>query len=84
FEIDSFPQIHSSSKITVTDLLGNGVSCIVWSSPLTKDATNTLKYIDLANSRKPHVMVKYKNNLGKEVSFEYCAATKYYIDDKLA
>lgn len=84
FEIEPFPEIHSQAKITVTDLLGNGVACIVWSSPLSKDANAPLKYIDLMNSRKPHIMVSYKNNLGKEVSLEYTPSTKFYIDDKKA
>ncbi|MEN8250422.1 MAG: SpvB/TcaC N-terminal domain-containing protein, partial [Bacteroidota bacterium] len=84
FEIGPFPEVHSQSKITVTDLLGNGVACIVWSSPLAKDANAPLKYIDLMNSKKPHIMVKYVNNMGKEVSLEYTPSTKFYIDDKLA
>src|SRR5664279_960091 len=84
FEIDVFPDIHNQAKITVTDLLGNGVACIVWSSALTKDANTPLKYIDLMNSKKPHLMISYKNNLGKEVSLEYTASTKFYIVDKLA
>ena len=84
FEINAFPEIHNQSKITVTDLLGNGVACIVWSSNLAKDANAPLKYIDLMNSKKPHVMASYKNNLGKEVSLEYTPSTKFYIEDKLA
>jgi len=84
FEIEAFPEIHTQSKVTVTDLLGNGVACIVWSSSLSKDVQAPLKYIDLMNSRKPHIMVSYKNNLGKEISLEYTASTKFYIEDKLA
>lgn len=84
FEIDSFPDIHNQAKITVTDLLGNGVACIVWSSRLTKNARSPLQYIDLMSSKKPHIMVFYKTNLGKEVSLEYTPSTRFYIDDKLA
>ena len=36
------------------------------------------------NSKKPHIMVSYKNNLGKEVALEYTPSTKFYIEDKLA
>ena len=82
FEINVFPEIHSHSKVTVTDLLGNGVACIVWSSPLLKDAHAPLRYIDLMNSKKPHIMVVYKNNMGKEVSMEYTPSTKFYLEDK--
>ena len=84
FEIDPFPEIDSHTKITVTDLLGNGVACIVWSSALPKNRKTPLKYIDLMNGKKPHVMVGYKNNMGKEVSFDYAPSTKFYIEDKLA
>ncbi|MDQ1637294.1 MAG: hypothetical protein QOF62_633 [Pyrinomonadaceae bacterium] len=84
FEIDAFPEIHTQSSVTVTDLLGNGVACIVWSSDLARDAAASLKYIDLMNGKKPHIMVAYKNNLGKEVSLEYLPSTRFYIEDKLA
>jgi hypothetical protein len=84
FEIDAFPELHSQSKITVTDLLGNGVACIVASGSLLKDAHEPIKYIDLMGSKKPHIMVFYKNNFGKEVNMEYCASTKFYLEDKLA
>ena len=84
FEIDTFPAIHNQADITVADLLGQGTTCIVWSSPLAKDAAAPLKYIDLMNGGKPHLMVAYKNNLGKEVSLEYTPSTRFYIEDKLA
>ena len=84
FEIDGFPEIHQQTNITVADLLGNGVPCVVWSSNLTKDANAPLRYIDLMNSKKPYLMTSYKNNLGKEVALEYTPSTKFYIEDKLA
>lgn len=84
FEIAAFPDVHPQTDITVSDLLGNGLSCIVWSSPLQKDARQPLRYIDLMNSKKPHIMTAYKNNLGLEVEMEYTPSTRYYIQDKLA
>lgn len=84
FEIEDFPEINNQSNITVTDLLGNGVACIVWSSGLEKNAASALRYIDLMNGKKPHLMIGYKNNLGKEVALEYAPSTKFYIADKLA
>jgi len=82
FEIENFPTIHALAKITVTDLLGNGVACIVWSSPLPGNDGAPWKYIDLMNGRKPHVLVQYKNNLGKEVALEYSPSTRFYLEDK--
>ena len=84
FEIDTFPEVHSRAKVTVTDLLGSGVPCIIWRSMLPADSQMPLKYIDLMNSKKPHLMVSYLNNLGKEVSLQYSPSTKFYIEDKIA
>jgi RHS repeat-associated protein len=84
FEIDPFPEIFNSSQINVLDLLGTGVACIVWSSNLEKHAGAALRYIDLMNSRKPHLMTRYLNNLGKEISIEYTPSTRFYLEDKLA
>ncbi len=84
FEIEHVAGIDSRMKISVTDLLGNGMACIVWSGSLSKHGTAPLKYIDLANGKKPYIMVAYKNNLGKQVSLEYTPSTHFYLEDKKA
>lgn len=80
--IDPFTEITNLSQVSVIDFLGNGTSCIVWSSPQPKDQQHSLRYIDLMKSRKPHLMTGYKNNIGKEVALEYKASTYYYLKDK--
>lgn len=65
FQLDAFPKIHNHAKISVIDLLGTGLACIMWSSNLSKDAHAPLRYIDLMIGKKPHIMVSYKNNIGK-------------------
>ena len=71
--IEDFPELHHQADIAVTDLMGTGTSCIVWSSPLDKDRNAPLRYVDLMSSRKPHLMSSYRNNLGKEVAHGLCA-----------
>lgn len=84
FEIEAFPETHAQANVTVADLLGNGMPCIVWSSMLPKDAGAPIRYIDLMDGKKPHIMVAYENNMGKSVSWEYTPSTKFYLDDKKA
>lgn len=83
-EINPFPEINNAINIEMADLLGTGLSCIVWNSKLSKHAQQPTRYIDLMSSKKPHVMIGYQNNLGKEVTMEYKPSTAYYIADKLA
>ncbi|MCK6694183.1 MAG: insecticidal toxin complex protein, partial [Thermoanaerobaculia bacterium] len=83
-DIDPFPATAQPNAVTVTDLLGNGTACIVWSSPLPADAPAPLRYIDLMGGQKPHVLNTYKNNLGKETQWTYKSSTHFYLEDKKA
>ncbi len=79
-EIDPFVEVSNFGKLSVIDFLGTGTSCIVWSTGLPDRIS--MRYIDLMNSRKPHVLVGYQNNMGKEVTFEYKSSTHFYLKDK--
>jgi hypothetical protein len=46
--------MNDYTKINVSDLLGTGLSCIVWNSTLPKDTERSLKYIDLMSSKAAH------------------------------
>ena len=82
FSIANFPDFHSQSDVTVSDLLGTGTTCIVWSSSLKKDQGATLRYIDLMSSRKPYLMTAYSNSMGKEICLEYRPSTAFYLEDR--
>jgi RHS repeat-associated protein len=77
-----FPRIGNLSSITVTDLLGNGTACLVWSSPLPGETRRPMCYVDLMGGRKPHLMISSKNNLGAETRTQYAPSTKFYLKDK--
>ncbi len=82
-EIAPFYKIDTNSRLSVIDLLGSGTSCIVWSSDLPDHAHTPMRYMDLMSSKKPHVLVQYRNNMGKVTSYNYKSSTHYYIKDKL-
>ncbi len=82
--IAPFPKIDNFSNISVIDLLGNGTSCIVWSSLLPQHAEKPLQYIDLMAGKKPCIMNGYQDNMGQEVHLHYKPSTHFYLDDKKA
>lgn len=83
-EIDPFFRVSTPGQVTVTDLLGSGTGCIVWSSVLPADAHSPMRYMDLMGGQKPHIMTGYNNNLGKLVTMEYESSTQGYLRDKRA
>jgi RHS repeat-associated protein len=80
----AFPTIDNLSSVQAVDLLGNGVACLVWSSPLPGDARRPMRYVDLMGGQKPHLLVKSANNLGAETIVHYAPSTRFYLADKLA
>ncbi|MGR8999424.1 MAG: SpvB/TcaC N-terminal domain-containing protein, partial [Gammaproteobacteria bacterium] len=82
-QIDPFFAVDSHSQLSVIDLLGIGTSCIVWSSDLPEESHAPMRYLDLMDSKKPHILKRYVNNFGKETTLEYKASTYYYLKDKL-
>ena len=78
----SLPHADGLSSISVVDLLGQGTSCLVWSSPLP--GREPVLYVDLSGGVKPHLMKSVKNNLGAETRIRYAPSTKFYLEDKKA
>jgi RHS repeat-associated protein len=78
-----FPQINEIVSIVPVDLLGNGTTCLVWSSPLPSDERRQMRFVDLMGDQKPHLLVKVINNLGAETHLQYTSSTKFYLQDKM-
>lgn len=78
-----FPGVDDVSAVTTADLLGRGTACLVWSSPLPRDAGRPLRYVDLMGE-KPHLLVRSANNLGAETRVRYVPSTRFYLADKSA
>jgi RHS repeat-associated protein len=81
-EITPFPHTELPNTLSVVDLLGNGTSCIVWSSPLPAYTSSPMKYIDLMGGKKPYLMVGYDNSAGKITTLTYKSSTEFYLEDK--
>ena len=81
-EIEPFFPTEQPNKITVTDLLGNGTACIVWSSEIPAYSHAPMRFIDLMGGKKPHIMRNHKNGLGKTTEVEYKSSTWFYLQDK--
>jgi RHS repeat-associated protein len=84
YTLVSFPPTDSVARVSVTDLLGNGTACLVWSSPLPSEVHAPLLYVDLMGGQKPHLLIGVENNLGARTRIEYTSSTQYYLEDQLA
>ncbi|MBS1913351.1 MAG: toxin [Bacteroidetes bacterium] len=82
--LDDVPRIDDLTTVTTVDLLGNGTTCLVWSSPHCGDAERPMRYIDLMGGEKPHLLVGVVNNLGAETRIQYAPSTRFSVADRIA
>jgi RHS repeat-associated protein len=82
--LPQFPPASLETSVSVVDLLGRGTACLLWSSTLPGDSRRSLRYVDLMDGQKPHLLVKIENNLGAETRVEYASSTEFYLADKAA
>ncbi len=79
-----FPRIDDAATIIPVDLLGNGTTCLVFSSALPGNARRPMRYVNLMGEQKPHLLVRSINNLGAETRIHYAPSTRFYLQDKRA
>lgn len=87
--VPGFPTMTPLHSVQVFDLLGNGTSCIVWSSPLPGEANTPLRYIQLmgkteTEGNKPYLLKEVNNNMGAVTRLKYESSTRFYLDDRKA
>ena len=82
--LGQFAPANTETSVSVVDFLGRGTACLLWSSTLPADSTQPLRYVDLMDGQKPHLLIKVHNNLGAETRIEYASSTEFYLSDKAA
>lgn len=94
--IGPFPAVDRLTDVDVTDLLGTGTACLVWTSPLPSAGGAATRYLDLSRGTrtdlpptddrlagcKPYLLCAVRNSLGASTTIEYAASTRDQIADR--
>jgi len=83
-QLVTLPAMVSLDAVEVTDLLGTGTACLVWSSMAPANAARSLRYVDLLNSVKPHLLTTIDNGVGATTTLTYAPSTRFYLEDAAA
>ncbi|MFF5296341.1 SpvB/TcaC N-terminal domain-containing protein [Paractinoplanes globisporus] len=81
--VASLPPVDDLAAVTVTDLLGEGTACLVWSSPLAGYTRQPLRYVDLMGG-KPYLLATIDNNRGARTTLTYAPSTRFSLADRAA
>ena len=75
------PPVTDNTTVRLVDLLGGGVSGILWSREPDGVRTHTY-FLDLTGGTKPYLLERVDNNLGAQTRIAYRPSTSYCLQDQ--
>ncbi|HEU4431884.1 MAG TPA: toxin TcdB middle/N-terminal domain-containing protein, partial [Pyrinomonadaceae bacterium] len=80
-EILGTPSVSDQDAIKLVDLLGSGISGILWSRDVSP-STRPMYFLDLTNGVKPYLLSQVDNSIGAISRIHYASSTKFYLQDQ--
>ncbi|HEX6044699.1 MAG TPA: SpvB/TcaC N-terminal domain-containing protein, partial [Pyrinomonadaceae bacterium] len=80
-QIIGTPSVSDKDSVKLVDLLGSGVSGILWSRDLSP-STRPMYFLDLTNGVKPYLLTQVDNHIGAITRIQYTSSTQFYLKDQ--
>jgi RHS repeat-associated protein len=81
-EIDGTPPVSDMDGVRLADLLGSGVSGILWSADAGDPARARMFFLDFTGGVKPYLLAEMDNHLGAVTRVAYAPSTRFYLEDE--
>jgi hypothetical protein len=76
------PGVSDRDAVRLADMLGAGVSGVLWSSEFTGLSRRTMYFLDFTGTVKPYLLREMNNNMGASTRVEYACSTEFYVADQ--
>jgi virulence plasmid B protein/glycosyltransferase TcdB-like subunit of Tc toxin/VCBS repeat protein len=81
-EISGTPPVPDMGAVRLVDLLGGGISGVLWSSDAASSGRPHMYFLDFTGGVKPYLLNELDNHLGARTKVEYCSSTRFYLEDR--
>jgi len=80
-EVAGTPPVTNADDVRLADMLGTGVSGVLWTGPALAPGRPTMCFLDFMGGVKPYLLCRVDNHIGVQTSIEYASSTAYYVAD---
>jgi RHS repeat-associated protein len=80
--IHGTPPLTDADDVRLVDLLGSGVSGVLWTRPADRARQDHCFFLDLTGGAKPYLLSKMNNNMGAVTGVSYAPSTHFYLEDE--
>ena len=80
--IPGTPPVSDMDATRLVDLLGSGISGVLWTKDATSSRQDHYLFLDLTGGTKPYILHEMNNNMGAVTKVGYEPSTKFYLEDE--
>jgi RHS repeat-associated protein len=81
-EIHGTPPVTDMDAVRLVDLLGTGVSGVLWSRDANGAARQPMFFHDFTGGLKPYLLDEINNHFGAITRVQYAPSTRFYLEDQ--
>src|SRR5205823_5396126 len=80
--IEGTPPVTDMDAVRLADILGTGVSGVLWSEDVSVLSRASMFFLDLTGGIKPYLLDEMNNHMGSVTRVGYASSTQFYVDDQ--
>jgi RHS repeat-associated protein len=79
--INNTPPLTDVDAVRLADMLGTGMSGVLWTFDRTAGVGSNFQFLDLTGGLKPYLLERMDNHMGAVTRVQYASSTKSYLAD---
>lgn len=80
--ITGTPPVSDMDAVRLVDMLGTGVSGVLWSRDVVSFSRENYYFLDFTGGIKPYLLNELNNHSGAVTKVEYSPSTRFYLEDQ--
>jgi RHS repeat-associated protein len=80
--IKGTPSVTDMDAVRLVDLLGTGISGVLWSADASGLSRSHLYFLDFTGGVKPYLLHQMDNHMGAVTKVEYQPSSRFYLEDE--
>lgn len=80
--IQGTPPVSDMDAVRLTDMLGSGISGVLWSRDFGGPSRQSMSFLDFTGGVKPYLLNEMDNHIGAVTRVGYASSTNFYVEDQ--
>ena len=76
------PPVSDVDAVRLIDLLGSGISGVLWSRDANGVSRDHMYFLDFTGGLKPYLLHEMDNHIGSVTKVDYAPSVRFYLDDQ--